>query len=72
MGKTKLTGKLVHLEPGLAKVLEKMAKERDMKQSTLMRTAIDEYLDRKGYKWDRTTAVEPVRRVHTLRKHRKP
>jgi hypothetical protein len=72
MGKTKLTGKLVHLEPELAKALEKMSKDETMKQSTLMRTAIDEYLDRKGYTWDRTTAVEPVRRVHTLRKNRKP
>lgn len=68
MGGTKLTGKLLHLEPELAEMLEDLADKSGIKQSTLMRSAIDMLLEKHGYEWDRSIAVDPPRRVHTLRK----
>lgn len=72
MGKTKLTGKLLHLEPELAEMLEDLTRKSGIRQSTLMRSAIDMLLEKHGYVWDRSVAVDPPRRVHVLRKKRKP
>jgi hypothetical protein len=44
VGKTKLTGKLMHLEPEKAAMLEELARETGIKQSVLMREAIDALL----------------------------
>jgi hypothetical protein len=71
MGKTKLTGKLLHLEPELAAMLENLSQKSGIKQSTLMRSAIDMLLEKHGYVWDRSVAVDPPRRVHILRKKAK-
>ena len=46
MGKTKLTGKLMHLEPEKARLLEELARKTGVKQSVLMREAIDALLKR--------------------------
>ena len=40
-GKTKLTGKLMHLDPEKAEALERLAAQSGRKQSELMRDAID-------------------------------
>ena len=57
MGKTTLTGKLMHLEPEKAKMLEKLARQSGRKQSELMREAIDDLLAKYG-----GNAVKPVKR----------
>jgi hypothetical protein len=44
VGKTKLTGKLLHLEPEKAKLLEQLARKSGVKQSVLMREAVDDLL----------------------------
>jgi predicted transcriptional regulator len=44
VGKTKLTGKLMHLEPDRAQLLEELARKTGIKQSVLMREAIDALL----------------------------
>jgi hypothetical protein len=74
MGKTKLTGKLVHLDPERATMLEELARKSGIKQSVLMRSAIDNLLRKNGYEWNRKPAVDHVGRVHILRKKpkRKP
>jgi hypothetical protein len=73
MGKTKLTGKLMHLEPEKAKMLEKLAKQSGVQQSVLMRSAIDSLLEKHGFVWERAPADNNApHRVHTLRKKRKP
>jgi predicted transcriptional regulator len=72
VGKTKLTGKLVHLDPERAADLEDLAQKSGVKQSVLMRSAIEALLRRNGYEWDRKPAVDHAGRVHTLRKKRKP
>jgi|HubBroStandDraft_5_1064220.scaffolds.fasta_scaffold1118510_2 hypothetical protein len=73
MGKTKLTGKLMHLEPAKARMLEDLAKRSGVQQSVLMRSAIDKLLKEQGYEWEREAAPDGLpRRVHRLRKKRKP
>jgi predicted transcriptional regulator len=72
MGKTKLTGKLVHLDPQRAAMLEELARKSGIKQSVLMRAAIEALLRRNGYEWDREPAPDRAGRVHILRKKRKP
>jgi hypothetical protein len=44
VGETLLTAKLMHLKPEKAKMLEKLARQSDRKQSELMREAIDDLL----------------------------
>jgi hypothetical protein len=44
VGKTKLTGKLMHLEPAKAKLLEQLARRSERRQSELMREAVDDLL----------------------------
>ena len=44
MGKTKLTGKLMHLDPHKALMLEVLARKSGVRQSVLMREAIDDLL----------------------------
>jgi predicted transcriptional regulator len=44
VGKTKLTGKLMHLKPEKARLLKSLAEESRVPQSVLMREAIDDLL----------------------------
>jgi hypothetical protein len=44
MGKTLLTGILMHLEPQKAEALNALAKRLDVQRSVLMREAIDDLL----------------------------
>jgi hypothetical protein len=69
VGKTKLTGKLLHLEPEKAAMLADLTKRSGVRQSVLMRSAIDLLLEKHGYEWERDKPLDqPPRRVHRLRK----
>lgn len=46
MGKTKLTGKLIHLEPKKAALLKALSVETRIPQSALMREALDDLLEK--------------------------
>jgi hypothetical protein len=49
-------------------MLEDLARKSGIKQSVLMRSAIDVLLRRNGYEWDREPAPDRAGRIHTLRK----
>lgn len=48
MGKTKLIGKLIHLEPRKAALLKALSAETRVPQSALMREALDDLLEKYG------------------------